>query len=311
MADPPLSWPFLVRDASTLGISDRRLRGPEFRTVLRGVAVDARVPDTVVTRSRAALLLAPEGAVLSHWTAARLWGGRVPDNDHVHVAFQRRVRFRVTGVKPHCFTYRLDEVRRHGLPVTSPHQTFCQLARFLRLVDVVALGDSLVRKKYHSPESLLALAEQWVGQCRGEAVTAARLVRDGVDSSPESALRVLMVTAGFPEPAVNIEIRDADGIVRYRLDLGYEEVRVAIEYDGRWHDDPEHRLHDATRRTHLADSDGWTFVVVTADELYGATASLVQRLAVELRNAGVPVPQHPSEDWRPYFRVNDVIPGPA
>ncbi len=300
------TWPFLSTEASLLGITPRQLRGTRYRAVFRGVFVDARVPDTVVTRGRSALLVAPEGAVLSHWTAARLWGGRVPDNDFVHVSFMRRVRWRVRGVKPHCFTHRLEILRRHGLPVTSPSQTFCHLARFLGLVDLVALGDSLVRKGRLASEELAAAADDWVGQCRVEAVNAARLVRDGVDSTPETALRLLMVLAGLPEPRVNITRRRPDGSIRYRIELGYEEHLLAIEYDGRWHAAPDQRARDEVRREGLAQTEGWHFVIVTADELFGHPEELLARLWTELRAVGIAVPARPTDLWRYHFRVQRV-----
>ncbi len=299
---PPLTWPFLRSEASALGLRERALRGPGYRPVIHGVLVDARVPDTVVTRGRAALLVAPEGAVLSHWTAARLWGGRVPDNDFTHVSFMRRVRLRVHGVKPHCFRHRLDVKHRHGLPVTSPAQTFCHMGRFLGLVDLVALGDSLVRKGRCTPDELDAYATDWPGQFRSECVEAARFVRERVDSSPETALRLLMVLAGLPEPQVDIRIRDAHGNARFRIDLGYEGVRLAIEYDGRWHRVGEQPAKDEARRGELG-RDGWSFVVVSGDELYGDPEQLLERLATALREHGIPVPERLSAAWRPHFRV--------
>ncbi len=264
--------------------------------------VDARVPDTVVTRARAALLVAPEGGILSHWTAARLWGGRVPDNDFVHVSFMRRVRFRVHGVKPHCFRHRLDIRHRHGLPVTSPAQTFCHMGRFLGLVDLVALGDSLVRKGRCTPDELLGYTVSWSGQFHSECIDAARLVRPRVDSSPETALRLLMVLAGLPEPEVDIRIRHADGTVRFRIELGYTGVKLAVEYDGQWHLAGDQPAKDAARREELG-RDGWTFVVVTGDELYGDAENLLARLDAALRKAGIPVPEVLSSAWRPHFRV--------
>ena len=149
--------------------------------------------------------------MISHFTAARLWGGRVPDNEWTHVSFMRDVRFRVRGIKPHRYRRRLDVRRWHGVPITSPEQTFGDMARFLGLVDLVALGDSLVRKGRFSPEHLSSYAQAWSGQFKADVEAAARLVRARVDSSPESALRVLMVLAGLPEPDIDIHIRDADG----------------------------------------------------------------------------------------------------
>jgi very-short-patch-repair endonuclease len=289
-----------------LGISDRQLRGPAFRPVFPGVLVHAAVPDTVVVRSRAALLVAPEGGVISHWTAARLWGGRVPDNDWLHVSYMRDVRFRTAGVRTHRFRHRLHILHRHGLPVTSPEQTFCHLARFLGLVDLVAFGDSIARKGRLVPAELVGYADDWVGQCRDQALAAARLVRPRVDSSPETALRLLMVLGGLPEPDVDIQIRDDDGTLRFRLDLGYEAARLAIEYDGRWHDEDAQREHDVDRRQWLHDKEGWTFVVVGPEDLFGDPEGLLVRLEQALRACGVATPPLVSQAWRAHFRVARV-----
>ena len=302
----PVRGPFLRREAASLGVSERHLRSPAYRTVFTGVVIDSRIPDTVVVRARAALLLAPEGGIVSHWTAARLWGGVVPDNDWTHISFMRDVRFRVRGVKHHRFRHRLDVKRRHGVPVTSPQQTFCHLAKHLGLVDLVALGDRLVRKGRCTPAELVAYADAWPGQCRDEALRASMLVRDRVDSVPETALRLLMVLAGLPEPEVDIRIHDADGFVRFRIDLGYESVRLAIEYDGRWHDEKEQRERDAVRRDDLGNKDGWTFVIVRAEHLYEQPDLLLRRLATDLREHGIPVPTVLSDEWRQHFRVASI-----
>ena len=303
---PTPTWPFLTRDGQTLGVSRRRLTTPEFRSVFAGVSVASVVPDTVVVRARSALLLAPDGAVVSHWTAARLWGGVVPDNEWTHVSFMRDVHFRVRGIKHHRFRHRLDIKRWHGVPVTSPQQTFCHLARYLGLVDLVALGDRFVKKGRCTPADLVDYADAWPGQCRHEALRAARLVRERVDSAPETAVRLLMVLAGLPEPQVNIPIHDADGNLRFRIDLGFEEVRFAIEYDGRWHDEEDQRQHDEERRTTLSTEENWTFLIVKAPDLYEQPEQLLARIVAELEAHGIPVPAVLSDDWRIHFRVMTV-----
>ncbi|MFQ6171975.1 hypothetical protein ACK8HX_10235 [Oryzobacter sp. R7] len=215
----------------------------------------------------------------------------------------RDVRFRIRGVKPHRYRRRLEITKWHGLPITSPGQTFCDMARFLGLVDLVALGDSLVRKKRLSPEELVEYATGWEGQFRNEVVEAAGMVRAGVDSSPETALRLLMVLAGFPEPEVDIHVEDRDGSVRFRIELGYEEHLLAIEYDGRWHETTEQRAKDGARRGHLSSVEGWTFVVVTGDELFQEPEALLARRASVARALGIPVPERLSDAWRRHFRV--------
>lgn len=294
--------PFLTREGSTLGVSRRRLCTTEFRPVFPGVSIAAVVPDTIAVRARAAVLLAPEGAVVSHWTAARLWGGVVPFDDWTHLSFMRDVRFRVRGIKHHRFRHRLDIKRRHGVAVTSPEQTFCHLARHLGLVDLVALGDRLAKKGRFAPADLVAYADAWPGQCRSEAQRAARLVRTRVDSVPETALRLLMVLAGLPEPQVNIAVLDADGEVRFRLDMGFEQVRLAFEYDGRWHDEGDQPGKDEARRGELS-TEGWTFVIVRAEDLYENPGQLLERIVAALVAHGIPVPAVLSDEWRRHFRV--------
>lgn len=298
--------PFLIRDARALGIIASDLRSDRFRRVFRGVAVRSEVPDTVVVRSRAALLVAPSGSSVSHWSAARLWGGTTPDDPRLHLAIGRDHQMRIPGIRLHRHRHQLHVVKRHGLPVIAPLQTFGHLARLATTLELVALGDSLVRKNRFTPTELVTFSDAWEHQCRREMRMAARLVREGVDSAPETALRLLIVLAGLPEPEVDIRLYDADGDLRHRLDLGYREAKLAVEYDGRWHHTDEQRALDRFRRESLS-SEGWTFVVVTADELYGDTEALLARIIQALADHGLEVPRMPLAAWRAHFRCPTFV----
>ena len=95
---------------------------------------------------------------MSHWTAARIWGGVVPDNDWTHISFMRDVRFRIRGVKHHRFRHRLDIRQWQGVPLTSPGQTFCHLARNLGLLSTEEGWTFVVvraHELYEEPEELL------------------------------------------------------------------------------------------------------------------------------------------------------------
>lgn len=303
-ADFDSMQPFTPDEARDGGLSRTQLRSELFRKIFHGMYIDARIPDTLVVRARAALRLAAEGGVLSHWTAARLWGGVVPENANIHISFMRDLRLRVDGIKPHRFRHRLHIVKRHGLPVTGPEQTFVHLARFLNLLDLVALGDSLVRKEVTTPQALLAYALAWEGQCRREAVTAARLVRERVDSVPETKLRLLLVLAGLPEPEVDIRIHDAEGVVVFRLDLGYRAAKLAFEYDGRWHDEGDQPVKDELRREHLSREEGWTFEIFVAKDVFETPEATIERAAAALESMGIHVPRPLSDIWRPHFRCD-------
>jgi hypothetical protein len=123
----------------------------------------------------------------------------------------------------------------HNLRVTNPAQTFLDLAGSLDLVDLVVLGDSLVKAKRVTPEELTAAASVWDGAGAARARRAARFVRKGVDSPKETRVRMLLVLAGLPEPTVNVIIRNPDGSWRMRFDLAYPGLKLIIEYDGRQH----------------------------------------------------------------------------
>ncbi len=297
--------PFSRATALSGGLSDKQLAGPRYRRVYPGVYVASTIPDSLVVRARAALLAAPAGGTLSHHTAAQLWSGLALDATRVHVAYARDAGTRVDGIRIHRHRHPLDRARRHGLPVTSPQQTFVHLARHLDLVDLVAVGDAMVRRRVIVPEELAGYAALWDGQCRRAASGAAYLVRRGVDSAPESKVRLLMVLAGLPEPALDHRIFDDDGVLRYRIELAYPEVKLAIEYDGRWHEDPVQRARDARRRAEL-ESDGWRFVVLVADDLYVTPEETLRQLETTMRDCGIPVTSRLHDDWRRHFPAREI-----
>lgn len=98
-----------------------------------------------------------------------------------------------------------------GTRISSPSQTFLDLAGPLGLVDLVVLGDSLVRAGHVTPGRLTTAADAWRGHGAVLARRAARLVRVGVDSPMETRLRLLIVLAGLPEPVVNHTFAYEDG----------------------------------------------------------------------------------------------------
>lgn len=111
--------------------------------------------------------------------------------------------------------------------------TFLDLVGHLGLVDLVILGDSLVRRRLVTPDQLVRAA-QGLTEFRRHALDAADLVRAGVDSPMETRLRLLMVLAGLPEPEVNIVLRNEYGDVVRRSDMGFRSSRLALEYDLSW-----------------------------------------------------------------------------
>lgn len=202
-----LRMPFTTSEAAQATISRRRLTSAEFVRIFQGIYISRHVTRTVLIRATAALRLAPPSAIISHHTAALLWGGSVPASSSTHLILPAKLNCKRAGIKPHRFLHPPKAVLRGGIRVTSLERTFCDLGSHLDLVELVVLGDRLVRRSVTTPERLQFEANNWIGDHATVLRRAASLVWEGVDSPPESRLRMLVVRAGLPEPTVNVKIR--------------------------------------------------------------------------------------------------------
>ena len=258
LSDSDPQRPFLTARARSAGVGWRELGGPAYRQIFRGVHI-----------------------------AAQLGVPSWPRSSDVHLAFSRSVKTIGDGIRTHRFRYRMERWHRHGLPVTGPSMTFIHLAVRMDLVQLVCFGDRLVARAVMSPDELLAAAEAWEGHGRRAAIAAARLVRARSESIPETQSRLLMVFAGLPEPTCNHPYV-VGGVERFRLDLAWVEHKVALEYDGRWHDEPEQREKDERRRAEMR-AEGWIIIVIRAPELYDRPDTVVDEVVTALRSRGAEV----------------------
>ena len=110
----------------------------------------------------------------------------------------------------------------------------------------------------------------------------------GAESPQETRTRLVLLDAGLRKPQTQIEVYDEGGYPFARIDMGYGQFRVGIEYDGAQHwTDPARRAHDVERRIELA-HHGWAIIHVTSDMLRNRPWLIVQRVVEALRNAGCP-----------------------
>lgn len=295
--------PFTRAQALAAGLTDRELRGRRYRRLLHGVYVSAAVPDTPSLRARGALLVHPPGAVATHFSAARVWGAPLPRDplEHVTVTVPEDRRHR-QGLRCHLAAMAADDVRVvDGVRLSCPERMFVEVAGFLGLVDLVVVGDWLVRNRRTTCEALVKYCATSPDQHAKAARRAASYVRDRVDSPMETRLRMLLVLAGLPEPEVNRTIRDDGGTILMRVDLSYPSVRLAIEYDGRHHVELEQQWErDVERRDDLDDS--WRMLTVTSKGIYKTPDKTVDRVWRALRKRGYPRLRRPTDAWRPHFR---------
>lgn len=285
--------PFTLAMALEHGMTRGQVRGPGFTSLLRNVHIASSVEVDHLVRVRAALLLHPGGAVITHHTAAELQRLPVPRVDCIHLSVRKASDRRPQrGLRPHvgrpAHTTVVDDVR-----VSTGSSLFWELSHSLGLVDLVVLGDALVRR------GLATLAQLLEHTSPGSrAHDAARLVRERVDSPMETRVRVLLVLAGFPEPEVNWVV-EAGG-THYRLDLCWPDLRLVVEYDGQHHrGDLDQWQHDLTRREWLEGNDWSMLVFVSRDIFRTPQQTLARTYAAWVRSGGAPFAMRNA--WVPHF----------
>lgn len=155
--------------------------------------------------------------------------------------------------------------RLRGIAVTTPARTAFDLARQGPVGRAVERLDALARATALQMGDVLAVRDAH-RRVRGRRRVAAvlNLVDPGAQSPKETWLRLLLVTAGFPRPRTQIPVPAPDGYPRYYLDMGWEDLKVAVEYDGEQHRlDPAQYRGDVLRAEYI-DSLGWRRIRVLA-----------------------------------------------
>lgn len=262
-----LSIPFTRRQALEAGITDAQLRSKRFRQLFHGVYIVAGVEMTLLLWLRAALLVSPADAVISHVTALRLYGLAIGGMHPLHISTRSRTHARRPGIRPHQRLAPIAMRTRSGLPVTSPLRTVVDIATKVTAVELIQAAEFMVHKGYLTLEELGAYAVEHHLDGVRRLRRSLGWVREGVESPLETTLRLMIVFARLPEPRANHVICDAGGRFIARGDLVYPSLRIVVEYDG-WHHerDAATRQHDLARRERL-EADGWRVIVVTSEDL--------------------------------------------
>ena len=300
--------PFTRAEARVAGISAKALRSGRYQRLFHDLYLSAEIAATPAVRAKAVLKVCPPGTQVSHFSAAELWGAIVPSQPLTHVSCpQPGVRSQRGGVGSHRLNRDAHTVRFRGIRMSGPEQTFIDLACVLPLVDLVVLGDSLVKAKRTTVDRLAVAVDAWAGSGSRPARRAAGFVRLGVDSPMETRLRMLMVLAGLPEPVVNHIQYDANGGWAKRFDLSYPDLRLLIEYDGRHHAEDEQQWNrDIDRREEL-DGDAWRLIVIQSKGIYVEPQRTLARIADAMRVRGARnVPARFRDEWRTHFPGRSV-----
>ena len=175
------------------------------------------------------------------------------------------------------------------MPVTTPLRTALDLACWYPRGTAMQTLDALARATSIDAVDALVLAERYPGR-RG--IRAARenlkLVDSGAQSPKETWLRLLLIDAGFPRPQTQIPILNEFGDEIAYLDMGWEDVKVAVEYDGEQHRTDRWQYTRDLRRRDMLEELGWIVVRVVAgdrrvDIIRHVRAAIARRASLESR----------------------------
>ncbi|OBH02913.1 DUF559 domain-containing protein [Mycobacterium sp. E3247] len=259
--------PFLGSEAVARGALTRGQLGTGYLRLFRDVYVVRDSDITAALRARAGWLWTGRQGVVAGFSAAALHGSKWVDGTTV-VDLLHDNRHRQAGIRVHGDRIEDDEVAViGGIPVTSAARTALDLGCWYPTTAAVAGIDALARETRIKPADVELLADRYPGR-RGivRAREAIAVFDSGAQSPKESWLRVVLVQAGLPRPQTQIPVRDEFGSVIAYLDMGWEEVKVAVEYDGEQHRSDRRQYTWDVRRLETLERLGWIVVrVVTGD----------------------------------------------
>ncbi|WP_427133907.1 endonuclease domain-containing protein [Pseudarthrobacter sp. S9] len=299
---------FTIGEARLDGLSPWRAKAKDIHVPSRGIRVPAGPEQSLLARARPYTPMGTADTV-SFFSAAeihafKLPGGvagvRLPLSARIlHLTRNGSAAPRRKGVVGHRSALPPEDVLMlQGVPVTSIPRTLVDLAGTGALTreDIVVIADDLVcehpryqhRRIARLPLRDLLLYVEQKSRVAGLPLlrSALELVCLGVDSPPETRLRLLFGCSAIPRFEPNYVLMDSVGTPLW-MDLGCPEYRLAVEYDGGHHLTPAQQQSDALRNERTA-SAGWRQLVINKLDVRNGDDWVLVRVRQALRAQGWP-----------------------
>jgi very-short-patch-repair endonuclease len=242
-----VTWDQLIAAGFTRHAIDHRLAKGRIYRLYRGVFAVGRQDVSQEGRWMAAVLACGEGAMLSHESAAQLWGFRPIASGPATISVPRSRHPRHDGIRVHRRNALGRPRRRKNIPLTNPERTLIDIARGLdraRLERAINEADKL---GLTDTDRLRTAAE-------AERSAGARTIRELLDEATflltDSELEQLFVPialrVGLPKPEPQATI------CGHRVDFFFRAKGLVVETDGlRYHRTPTQQKRDRVRDQEL------------------------------------------------------------
>jgi very-short-patch-repair endonuclease len=231
---------------------EHRLRSGRLHPVYRGVYAVGRPEVSHEGRWMATVLACGRSALLSHRSAAALWGFAKEHADYVEISVRRQSQPRLSGLRAHRRPSlpAADVTARRGIPLTTPVRTFLDLVSVMGPRDLERAINEADKRDVVDADALRHALDERGGE---PGVRPLRRILDKhtfrlSDDELERLFRPLAADAGLPVPLTKQMV---DG---FEVDFFWPDLGLVVETDGwRYHRTPSAQARDALRfQTHTA-----------------------------------------------------------
>ena len=284
-----IGWPFRAAEALEDGALTVRELRRFHQAIYSGVWAPRGAELSATDCARAAWLWSRRDGVIAGLSASAMLGAKWID---AHLPAEL---IHTNRRPPPLITVHTDELLSgetqviRGLPITTPARTAFDLGRRLSLEEGVQRVDASMNATDIEVDDIETVARTHPG-VRGvrQLRQTLDLVDGGAESPYESLTRLLLVQAGFPRPQTQIPVLDEYGFVVARIDMGWSEYLVGVDFEGAHHwTSPKTRTWDV-ERYHLLPELGWNDIRLTSGILHNTPQRFLDRVGAALIARGCP-----------------------
>jgi Protein of unknown function (DUF559) len=282
-----VDWPFVGTEAVAAGVVTRHDLATRYDAVYRNVYVPRGQVLTPAQKAQAAWLWSRRRATVAGVSAAAMHGSLWIDS-RLPAELNQASQHRTRGIVLHNDTLSHDEIAVvRCIPVTTPARTAFDLGRRYGRTLAVIRVDALLQAADLKLADVDALIDRHRG-ARGivQLREVVNLADDGAESPQETRTRLVLTDAGLRPQRTQIDVFNRFGDHVGRIDMGWPEWKVGVEYDGEQHwTNPAIRAKDIDRQAEL-EALGWRIIRVSAEMLRYRPSTIVERTQAALLAAG-------------------------